>query len=259
MAERTRSWHPVALALCGIAVLLIVPWWIAVSFGIRPVILPSLPTIGTTAVRLFDRGTIVTATLVSLGRVNLGFALAILTGVPLGLVLGRSRLLFAAFEPVIESFRFVIPFAWIPLAILWFGTAEAGKIFIVWYAGFFLILLPTIAAVRSVDPDLVKAAQALGAGRATIFLKVLLPSITLDLITAMRVAFAVCWISILAAELVASRSGLGYMMADAREVLETEVVLVGMIVIGIIGAAYNWFFRVLERRVQRYRASPVEA
>jgi ABC-type nitrate/sulfonate/bicarbonate transport system permease component len=239
-------------------VLLLGPWSLAVHLGARPVILPSIPTIVTTAIDLIRRHTLLWATLVSLGRANAGFALAVATAVPLGIVLGRYRLLLLAAAPVIESFRFVIPFAWIPLAILWFGTDESGKIFIVWYAGFFMMLLPTIAAVHQVDADLVKAAQTLGAGPPTIFLKVVLPSILPELITAMRVAFAICWISVLSAELVASRSGLGYMMSDARELLETNVVMVGMIVIGCIGASYNGLFRRLERRMLRYRAKPAE-
>ena len=157
--------------------------------------------------------------------------------------------MFMASEPVIESFRFVIPFAWIPLAVLWFGTSEIGKIFIIWYAGFFVMLLPTIEAVQGIDKDLIKAARTLGAGPWTIFRKVALPAIFPSLIVAMRVAFAICWISILSAELVASRSGLGYMMMDARELLQTEVVIIGMVAIGCIGALYNWAFAWLQRRV----------
>ena len=140
---------------------------------------------------------------------------------------------------MIESFRFVIPFAWIPLAVLWFGTSEGGKIFIIWYAGFFVMLLPTIEAVRSINKDLISAARTLGAGDWTIFHKVALPAILPSLVVAMRVAFAICWISILSAELVASRAGLGYMIMDARELLQTEVVIIGMVVIGCIGALYN--------------------
>jgi ABC-type nitrate/sulfonate/bicarbonate transport system permease component len=187
------------------------------------------------------------AALVSLARVNVGFALAVVSAVPIGIVLGRRQAMFIAAEPIIESFRFVVPFAWIPLAILWFGTSEAGKIFIIWYAGFFVMLLPTIFAVRSVNQDLVKAARTLGANEFSIFRKVILPAIVPELMVAMRVAFSMCWISILAAELVASRSGLGYMMADARELLRTDIVLVGMTTIGLIGAFYNWLFTQLGR------------
>ena len=251
MSRSLERWQPLLLGVAGIVLLMALPWAIAVAMGVRPVILPSIPTVVHTAASLLSGGNLVKATLVSLARVNGGFALAVVTAVPAGILLGRYRLLFVATEPVVEAFRFVIPFAWIPLAILWFGTAETGKIFIIWYAGFFVLLLPTIAAVQSVDPDLVKAARTLGASDLTIFRKVVLPAILPQLVTAMRVTFAICWISILAAELVASRAGLGYLIADAREFLETDVVIVGMIVIGCIGAFYNWLFGWLERRAAR--------
>jgi ABC-type nitrate/sulfonate/bicarbonate transport system permease component len=253
-----RTTGALPLGLLGIALLLILPWWIAVHLGVRSVILPPISKVVLNFVTPSLDRILLSSTLVSLARVNVGFALALVTGVPLGMLLGRYRLLWLAFEPLVESFRFVIPFAWIPLAILWFGTAETGKLFIIWYAGFFLMLLPTIAAVRNVDPDLIKAARTLGAGPLAIFRKVVLPSILPELVTAMRVAFAICWISVLSAELAASRSGLGYMMSDARELLETDVVIVGMIVIGCIGAAYNALFVAAERRLSRYRVRPLE-
>ena len=249
MARALPRWQQGLLALAGIALLLLLPWTIAVAMGVRPIILPPLSAILRAATSLLAGGGLISAAAVSLLRVNLGFALALATAVPLGILLGRYQRLFLAIEPAVETFRFVIPFAWIPLAILWFGTAEAGKIFIIWYAGFFVLLLPTIAAVGAVDRDLVKAARVLGAGEIAVFRKVVLPAILPELVTAMRVAFAVCWISILAAELVASRAGLGYLIADARELLQTDVVIVGMVLIGCIGALYNGLFRWLEQRV----------
>ena len=249
MPDKPKRLQPLVMGLAGIFLFIVIPWTVAVRMGVRPVILPPIPAIFEAARELISTNALVSAILVSLARVNLGFVLAILTAVPLGIVLGRHQRMFIAAEPMIESFRFVIPFAWIPLAILWFGTHEAGKIFIIWYAGFFVLLLPTIFEVRAVDRDLVKAARTLGAGEFCIFRKVILPAIMPGLMVAMRVAFAICWISILAAELVASRSGLGYLISDARELLRTDIVLVGMIVIGCIGAFYNWLFGLLARRL----------
>lgn len=241
--------RPLALATLGVVLLVVLPWTIAVNMGVRPIILPTGTMLWNSATSLIESNTLYRNAWISLWRVNVGFVAAVLTAVPLGILLGRSRLMFMASEPVIESFRFVIPFAWIPLAVLWFGTSEIGKIFIIWYAGFFVMLLPTIEAVQGIDKDLIKAARTLGAGPWTIFRKVALPAIFPSLIVAMRVAFAICWISILSAELVASRSGLGYMMMDARELLQTEVVIIGMVAIGCIGALYNWAFAWLQRRV----------
>lgn len=190
MPDVRRRLRGGALGLLGVIAVIIAPWQIAVLLGVKPVVLPSLPTVSRTAADLVTSEVLAPAVLVSLLRVTAGFALAALTAVPLGVLLGRSRWLFLACEPVVESFRFIVPFAWIPLAILWFGVHEAGKIFIIWYAGFFLILLHTIAGVRGVDPDLVKAALTLGATRRTVFVKVVLPAALPTTVTGLRIAFA---------------------------------------------------------------------
>lgn len=256
MRERRAAVRRVALGALGVVGLLLGPWEAAVQLGVKPVILPPISSVVRAALDLLASSVLVPAVLVSLARVNAGFMLAAVTAVPLGIVLGRSRRLYLAAEPLVESFRFIIPFAWIPLAILWFGTHEAGKIFIIWYAGFFLVLLHTIAGVRGVDPDLVKAARTLGAGEATIFARVVLPAALPTTVTGLRVAFAACWIALIAAELVAARSGLGYLIMDAREFLQTPVVMVGMAVIAVIGAASNAALLAIERRVLRHRAAP---
>lgn len=237
------------LGAAGVVLVLLVPWYLAVKLGVRPVILPSIEAVASRLVRLAETNVLARNTWVSLLRVNLGFLLAVVTAVPLGLVLGRRPRLFHASEPLIESFRFVVPFAWIPIAILWFGTQETGKLFIIWYAGFFIVLLQTIAGVRGVDPDLVKAARTLGASEAAIFRKVVVPAALPAVFTGLRVGFAVAWISLLAAEMVASRAGLGYMVMDAREFLQTDTVIAGMVVIGVIGALYSGLFSVVERRL----------
>ena len=253
MAKASRLARAVGLGALGIVVGLLAPWSLAVAFGVSPVILPPISKVLRSALELFQSQVMAPAVVVSLLRVNSGFALAALTAVPLGIALGRSRRLYLVFEPVIESFRFIIPFAWIPLAILWFGTHEAGKIFIIWYAGFFLILLHAIAGVRNVDPDLIKAAKTLGASDTCIFYKVVLPAALPATITGLRIGFAACWISLIAAELVASRSGLGYLIMDAREFLQTDIVIVGMGIIAIIGATYNWIFEFVQRKLFRHR------
>ena len=121
--------------------------------------------------------------------------------------------------------------------------------FIIWYAGFFVVLLQTIAGVRGVDPDLIKAARTLGASDGAIFRKVIVPAAAPAIFTGFKIGFATAWISLLAAEMVASRAGLGYLVMDAREFLETDTVISGMVVIGVIGAAYSGLFHVAERRL----------
>lgn len=247
MNGATRALANLATAAVGVALVLLAPWYLAVALGARPVILPSIASVIEKFQWLIAGNVLAPATLVSLLRVNAGFLLATLTAVPLGLVLGRRPRLFLATEPLVESFRFVVPFAWIPIAILWFGIAETGKLFIIWYAGFFILLLQTIAGVRDVDPDLVKAARTLGASEAQIFRKVVVPAALPAIFTGLRIGFATAWISLLAAEMVASRAGLGYLVMDAREFLQTDTVIAGMTVIGVIGALYSLLFDALER------------
>jgi ABC-type nitrate/sulfonate/bicarbonate transport system permease component len=244
-----RTLFNALLAAAGIVLVLLVPWYLAVKLGVRPVILPPIESVATRFARLLETNVLARNTLASLLRVNFGFIAAVATAVPLGLVLGRSPRLFRATEPLIESFRFVVPFAWIPIAILWFGAQETGKLFIIWYAAFFILLLQTIAGVREVDPDLVKAARTLGASERAIFRKVVVPAAMPAIFTGLRVGFAIAWISLLAAEMVASRAGLGYMIMDAREFLQTDTVVSGMVVIGVIGALYSGLFLLLERRL----------
>lgn len=249
MKSLTRMVGHLATAVSGVALVLLVPWYLAVALGARPVILPSIDSVIEKFQWLIASNQLVPDILVSLGRVNAGFLLAVVTAVPLGLVLGRRPRLFLASEPLIESFRFVVPFAWIPIAILWFGIAETGKLFIIWYAGFFVLLLQTIAGVRDVDPDLIKAARTLGASEAQIFRKVIVRAALPAIFTGFRIGFATAWISLLAAEMVASRAGLGYLVMDAREFLQTDTVIAGMTVIGVIGALYSLLFDALERRL----------
>jgi NitT/TauT family transport system permease protein len=252
-----RQLHPITGALLGsvgVALVLLLPWHLAVTLGARAVVLPSIAAVVDRFQALIQSHVLGQATLVSLARVNAGFALAVATAVPLGLLLGRYRRLLVATETLIESFRFVVPFAWIPIAILWFGTSEAGKLFIIWYAGFFIVLLQTIAGVRGVDPDLVKAARTLGASEFTIFRKVIMPASLPAIITGLKIGFATSWISLLAAEMVASRAGLGYLVMDAREFLQTDTVIAGMAVIGAIGALYSGLFTLVQHRLQRHRA-----
>ena len=249
MREAGRAATQAVLGAAGVALVLLAPWYLAVELGVRPVILPSIESVADRFVWLVQGNVLARNTLVSLLRVNLGFLLAVATAVPLGLVLGRSPRLFRATEPLIELFRFVVPFAWIPIAVLWFGTQETGKLFIIWYAAFFILLLQTIAGVRGVDPDLVKAARTLGASERAIFRKVVVPAALPAIFTGLRVGFAIAWISLLAAEMVASRAGLGYMIMDAREFLQTDTVISGMVVIGVIGALYSGLFALVERRL----------
>lgn len=186
---------------------------------------------------------------ISLFRVVSAWCLAGLIAIPLGLAMGRSRRFERIVDPVVELFRPISPLAWIPLAILWFGINETGKIFVVFIGAVFPMLISTIAGVKQIDPVLVHAGQVLGCKDSTsLFLKIILPASRPAIIVGMRIAFGTGWASIIAAELVAARSGLGYLIANGMEVLRADQVLVGMMTIGLLGVAFDMGFRALQRR-----------
>jgi ABC-type nitrate/sulfonate/bicarbonate transport system permease component len=163
--------------------------------------------------------------------------------------MGRITRLERIIDPFVELFRPISPLAWIPLAILWFGIGETGKIFIVFIGTFFPILLSTIAGVKSINPLLVHAGQVLGCtDRVSLFRKVILPASLPSIVVGLRISFGTGWAAIIAAELVAARSGLGYLIANGMEILRADTVLVGMAVIGILGVLFDIFFRFLQQR-----------
>jgi ABC-type nitrate/sulfonate/bicarbonate transport system permease component len=152
-------------------------------------------------------------------------------------------------DPFVELFRPISPLAWIPLAILWFGIGEHGKIFIIVIATFFPTLLNTVAGVKGVDPVLIRAGQVLGCtDERSLFVKVILPATLPQVMVGLRISFGTGWAAIIAAELVAARSGLGYLIADGMEILRSDYVLVGMVMIGLLGVAFDMMFRQIDRR-----------
>ncbi|MBI4205859.1 MAG: ABC transporter permease [Betaproteobacteria bacterium] len=198
---------------------------------------------------LLASGELLIHTGVSVGRVFTAWCLAGLIAIPLGLTMGRSHRLERVVDPVIELFRPISPLAWIPLAILWFGIGEAGKIFVVCVGTFFPTLLSTVAGVKRIDPLMIHAGQVLGCNdRLSLFRKVIFPAALPSIVVGLRISFGTGWAAIIAAELVAARSGLGYLIANGMEILRADKVLVGMAMIGVLGVCFDAFFRFLHRR-----------
>lgn len=198
---------------------------------------------------LVESGELFVHTGVSLARVFSAWFLAGAIAIPLGLAMGWSRGFERIVDPVIELFRPISPLAWIPLAILWFGIGEAGKIFVVCVGTFFPTLISTVAGVKRIDPVLVHAGQVLGCtDQASLFRKVIFPAALPAIVVGLRISFGTGWAAIIAAELVAARSGLGYLIANGMEILRADKVLVGMAMIGILGVCFDALFRFLHRR-----------
>ncbi len=174
-------------------------------------------------------------TVASLFRVTAGFTLSVLFGIPLGLWLGEHARARAALLPAVNFFRSLSPLAWIPFAILWFGIGDLPAIFLIFMAAFFPITLATVAAVASIPAVYFRVAQDYGFGNVERLMKVTLPSIAPEVITALRVTTGLSWLVVVAAEMIAGRDGLGFAIWDARNGLRMDLLVAGMIVIGVIG------------------------
>jgi ABC-type nitrate/sulfonate/bicarbonate transport system permease component len=199
--------------------------------------------------RLLVNGQLFVHTGTSLARVITAWLLAGAIAIPLGLAMGWSHRFERIVDPVIELFRPISPLAWIPLAILWFGIGEAGKVFVVCVGTFFPTLLSTVAGVKRIDPVMIHAGQVLGCNdQFTLFRKVIFPAALPSIVIGLRISFGTGWAAIIAAELVAARSGLGYLISNGMEILRADKVLVGMAVIGILGVAFDALFRLLHRK-----------
>ncbi|MCU0968154.1 MAG: ABC transporter permease [Rubrivivax sp.] len=170
----------------------------------------------------------------SLKREAVAFAYA-LVAIPLGVAMGWSRTMQSLLEPVFEMLRPIPPIAWIPLAILWFGISDLQNQFIIFLGIFFPLLINTIAGVKNVEHNIVRAARCLGASEFDVLVRVVFRAALPQIVTGVRVGLGVGWMALVAAELVGATSGLGWLISDARSVLRTDIILVGMISIGLAG------------------------
>ena len=171
----------------------------------------------------------------SLYRVTLGFYLAVLLGVPLGILLGRMTVAKSLINPLIQFLRPISPLAWIPLAMLWFGIGDTPAIFLIFLASFFPLVVATAVAVESINPMYFQVAANFNFSRYEVISKIVVPAIIPDVVTAIRLTVAIAWLVVVAAEMIAVQSGLGYLIVDSRNALRMDNVMVGMITIGLIG------------------------
>jgi ABC-type nitrate/sulfonate/bicarbonate transport system permease component len=193
--------------------------------------------------------------LYSLYRVVLGYAVASLLAIPLGLLMGWSSKLLKMIRPLVEVIRPIPPLAWIPIAILWFGIGIKSAAFIIFLGAFFPILLNTISGVLSIQPILIEAARTLHAKEKDIFLKVLFPGTVPSIFVGMRIGIGIGWMTLVAAEFTGVKEGygLGYMIMTARDIQRPDEILAGMLVIGIIGLLVDIGLRSAEAKVIRWK------
>ena len=197
---------------------------------------------------LAQQGLLLKYIVASLFRVSWGFGLAVLVGVPLGLVLGWFRPAYAALNPFIQILRPISPIAWIPVAILWFGVKDTAPVFLIFLASVFPITVSAMAAVQNMQQVYLRAAQNFGLGGLELFRRVIFPAALPQIITGIRIALGVAWLVVVAAEMIAVNSGLGYLIIDARNAGKRyDLVVAGMVMIGLIGLVLDVLVRRLEK------------
>ncbi len=230
-----------------VAALFLLVWHFAVRLS-HSDLFPTPVEVGRGIVELFQRGVLFKYIIASLFRVSWGFALAVFVGVPFGLVLGWYGRAFDAFNPMIQIFRPISPIAWIPVAILWFGVSDAAPVFLIFLASVFPITVSAIAAVQNMQPVYLRAAQNFGLSRGELFRQVIFRASLPQIITGVRIALGVAWLVVVAAEMIAVNSGLGYLIIDARNAGKRyDLVVAGMVMIGLIGLVLDLLVRQLEK------------
>jgi NitT/TauT family transport system permease protein len=231
--ERTRSAVRSALALLVAAACYEA---LARSGAFPAALLPTLPRIAVTLWTLIRDGTMLAHTLSTLYRVMFGLSLAVMVGLPLGILMGRFRAVEQFVLPLASALMPIPSLAWLPLFIVWFGLGNTVAILIVFYAALFPMLLNAWSGMRAVNPLWLRAAGAMGAGERALFWKVIIPGASPFIIAGLRQAFLRAWIAVIGAELLAASDwGLGWVIFDAKEFLNTDVMMASIAVIGAIG------------------------
>jgi NitT/TauT family transport system permease protein len=230
-----------------VAVAFVTGWHFAVRWTGTD-IFPTPGQVITGTVELARKGVLFNYVVASLFRVATGFLLAVLVGVPLGLLLGWFSTALRAFNPAIQILRPISPIAWIPIAILWFGVTDAAPIFLIFLASLFPITTSAIAAVQNIQLVYIRAARNFGITGLALFKKVVFPAALPQILTGLRLALGIAWLVVVAAEMIAVNSGLGYLIIDARNAGKRyDLVVAGMVMIGLIGLGLDWLVRQAEK------------
>ena len=236
-----------ALPPVAVISLLLAAWW-AIVAATGSLIFPAPWQVVTGTIELVRDGTLWQHIGASLLRVGAGFALAVAFAVPLGLWMGWVRGAFNTLNPIFQMLRPISPIAWIPIAILWFGVGDASPIYLIFISSVFPMIVQTTEGVHTIEKRYLRAAENFGVSRYTLFRRVVIPAVLPQIIVGMRVGLGVAWLVVVAAEMIALRSGLGYLIIDSRNAGNRyDLVISGMIIIGLIGLSLDGGMRLLEK------------
>jgi NitT/TauT family transport system permease protein len=246
--QQTHSVTPVGrLGPVAFIAALLVLWHVGIKLQPKP-LLPGPLAVAAGLVELIRRGLLLKYVVASLFRVTWGFVGAALLAIPIGLAIGWYRRVDLAVNPFIQVLRPISPLAWIPIAILWFGVGDMAAIFLIFLASFLPLTLTAMNAVASVPEVYINAGRNFGLRHAQVVLRVLYPAVMPQLIIGLRITLGIAWLVVVAAEMIAVDSGLGYLVIDARNAGKRyDLVIAAMILIGVIGLGLDIGFRRVEK------------
>jgi NitT/TauT family transport system permease protein len=241
MRRLKDSWPAVLVLMVLIAI-----WWLAV-IATHSAIFPTPWDVVTGIGQLIRDGSLWRHIGASLLRVATGFGLAVCVAIPLGLWMGWVRGAYRTLNPLFQILRPISPIAWIPIAILWFGVGDASPIYLIFISSVFPMIVQTVVGVHTIEKRYLRAAENFGVSHRTLFMRVVIPAVLPQILVGMRIGLGVAWLVVVAAEMIALHSGLGYMIMDSRNAGNRyDLVVAGMIIIGLIGLSLDGFMRMLE-------------
>jgi len=236
------------IVLPMIVILLVIAIWWIVVVRTESAIFPTPWQVVAGALELARDGTLWEHIGASLFRVGTGFGLALVVAIPLGLWMGWVGGVYRTLNPIFQMLRPISPIAWIPLAILWFGVGDVSPIFLIFISSVFPMIVQTTSGVHTIERRYLRAAANFGVSRSVLFRRVVIPAVLPEIIVGMRIGIGVAWLVVVAAEMIALRSGLGYLIMDSRNAGNRyDLVIASMIIIGVIGLLLDGTTRLLER------------
>ncbi|WP_269932628.1 ABC transporter permease [Aminobacter sp. HY435] len=234
-------------------------WWLASALGwVNAFLLPSPGKVAATLSDLALSGALARHALVSMQRVGLGYGIAVVAAIVLAVVFSRSAALRSLLDPLLEFLRQVPPLALMPLLMLWLGIGEMQKVGIIVLSCFFPIFLGVRGGIAQVDPKLVEVGKVCGLGHGEIMRRIVLPSSLPSIVVGLRIGLGYSWRALVGAELIASSAGLGYLIVDAENLARTDIVLAGILVIGVIGLVADQLLKWSVSRAAPWLASDLE-
>ena len=225
-------------------------WSIVTSIGVvNTILLPTPYMIGSAFIKKISDGSLLLEIGISVERVLKGYLCAVIAGICMGVLIGLSEHMYRMTKIIIQILKPIPPIAWIPLVILWMGIGESSKVFLIFLGGFFVILINVIDGIRYIDPKLIEVATAVETPKIKYIFQLVIPAAMPNIFTGLRVALGTSWSCVVAAELVAASSGIGYMISNARNFGQMDVVIIGMISIGVVGKIMDEILKLIEKRV----------